>query len=231
MPSFQVNGTKRSISERVFSRDELGLPATSFVFCCFNNIHKINPFVFDGWMRILKQVEGSVLWLLEEYPSPVNNLIKEAAFRGADSKRLIFAKRLPTPEYLARYRVADLFLDTLPFNAGTTASDALWAGLPVLTQMGETFAGRMAASLLNAIHLPELITSTQKEFEAFTISLATQPYKIESIKQKLANNRLTTPLFDIEYFTKHIESAYTQMYERYQAGLEHDHIDAQQKLS
>lgn len=225
LPSFQVNDTKRTISDRKFSREELGLPPTSFVFCSFNNITKITPFIFDSWMRILKQVDGSVLWLLDESPAAVNNLRKEAVSRGVDSSRLIFAKRLPLPEYLARYRMADLFLDTLPYNAGTTASDALWVGLPVLTLMGETFAGRMAASLLNAIHLPELITTTQEKYEACAINLATQPDKLKDIKQKLANNRLSTPLFDIEYFTRNIESAYIQMYERYQAGLGPDHIN------
>lgn len=232
LPSFQANDSKRVISDRKFSREELELPATGFVFCCFNNVTKITPFVFDSWMRILKQVEGSVLWLLDENTTAVNNLRKEATNRGVNGDRLVFAKKnLALFEHLARYRMADLFLDTLPFNAGTTASDALWAGLPVLTQIGEPFAGRMAASLLNAIHLPELITNTQEEYEALAITLATHPDKLESIKQKLANNRLTTPLFDIEYFTKHIESAYTQIYERYQAGLEPEHIDTQQKLS
>ena len=224
LPSFQVNDSKRVVSDRKFSREELGLPATGFVFCSFNNIYKITPSVFDGWMRILKQVDGSVLWLLEDCSSTVKNLIKEAELRGVKGERLIFAKRLSASEYLARYRMADLFLDTLPYNAGTTASDALWTGLPVLTQAGEAFAGRMAASLLNAIHLPELITSTQDEYVALAVELAMNPYKMAKIKQKLTDNRLTTPLFDIDYFTKHIESAYTQMYERYQAGLTPDHI-------
>lgn len=224
LPSFQVNDTKREISDRVFTREDLGLPLEGFVFCCFNNITKINPTSFDVWMRILKQVEGSVLWLLDENPTAVNNLRKEAAARGIDGGRLVFANKLPLAEYLARYRMADLFLDTLPYNAGTTASDALWAGLPVLTQIGEAFAGRMAASLLNAIKLPELITTSQEDYERLAIKLATHPEKLEIIKEKLANNRLTTPLFDIEYFTRNIESAYTKMYEQSQAGLEPNHI-------
>ena len=226
LPSFQVNDTKRLISDRKFTREELGLPSNCFVFCCFNNITKIGPLNFDSWMRILQQVEGSVLWLLDENPTAVNNLRKEAAARGVDSSRLIFAKRETFPDYLARYRMADLFLDTLPFNAGTTASDALWAGLPVITQMGESFAGRMAASLLNAIQLPELITTTQEDYETLAVELALNPDKLAEVKQKLAKNRLTTPLFDIDYFTKHIEAAYAQMYERSQAGLEPDHISA-----
>jgi predicted O-linked N-acetylglucosamine transferase (SPINDLY family) len=131
---------------------------------------------------------------------------------------------MPSPDHLARHRLADLFLDTLPYNAHTTASDALWAGLPVLTRIGETFAGRVAASLLHAIGLPELITSTPQAYEALAIELATNPEKLAAIKRKLANNRLATPLFDTQLFTKHIEAAYAAMYERYQAGLAPDHI-------
>jgi predicted O-linked N-acetylglucosamine transferase (SPINDLY family) len=224
LPSFQVNDTKREISDRVFTRDELGLPPTGFVFCCLNNTAKINPAMFDSWMRILKQVEGSVLWMLGENATAINNLVQEAKSRGVEGSRIIFAKRETVPDYLARYRMADIFLDTLPFNAGTTASDALWAGLPVLTQIGETFAGRMAASLLNAIELPELITTSQREYEALAIELATHSDKLQKIKQKLAKNQLTTRLFDIENFTRSIENAYTQMYQRHHAGLPPDHI-------
>jgi len=224
LPSYQVNDTKRRIAEKVFTREELGLPPTGFVFCCFNNNYKITPNTFDCWMRILQQVAHSMLWLLGDHATTENNLRAEATRRGIDARRLIFAKRLPLPEYLARFRAADLFLDTTPYNAGATASDALWAGLPVLTYLGETFAGRMAASLLNAIHLPELVTATQQEYEAQAIALATQPGKLLEIKQKLAENRLTTPLFDTRYFCNHIEAAYTQIYERYHAGLLPDHI-------
>lgn len=175
-------------------------------------------------MRILGQVKGSVLWLFEDNPIAASNLKKEAVKRGVNAERLIFAKRMPLQEHLARHRLADLFLDTLPYNAHTTASDALWAGLPVLTCMGESFASRVAASLLNALHLHELITSTQDEYEALAIELATDPEKLAQIKQKLDNNRLTTPLFDTPLFTKHLEEAYTQMYERYHADLPPDHI-------
>lgn len=231
LPSFQANDTKRLISDRKFSRDELGLPATGVVFCSFNNTPKINPSMFDSWMRILKQVEGSVLWMLGENETAINNLKREAKLRGENESRIVFAKRETLPDYLARYRMADLFLDTLPFNAGTTASDALWAGLPVITQIGETFAGRMAASLLNAIQLPELITTTQANYEALAVELALNSEKLVEIKRKLADNRHTTPLFDIEYFTKHIEVAYTRMYERSQLGLMPDHIDTLQKAT
>ena len=175
-------------------------------------------------MRILKAVEGSTLWLFKDNPFAVDNLKKEASNHGIDSCRIVFAERMPLSEHLARHHQADLFLDTLPYNAHTTSSDALWAGLPVLTLMGESFASRVAASLLNAIGLPELITNTQEEYEALAIELATNPQKLADIKLKLANNRLTTPLFDTPLFTKNLESAYIKMYERYHAGLEPDHI-------
>ena len=222
--TYQVNDRKRVISDKAFNRSDVGLPSQGFVFCCFNNKYKITPHVFDRWMRILKQVEGSVLWLLEDNASSASNLKKEAVARGVSVERLVFAKRVPLPEHLARHKLADLFLDTLPYNAHTTASDALWAGVPVLTRIGETFAGRVAASLLNAIGLPELITTTSEAYEQMAIDLATHPEKLAAIKRKLAENRLTTPLFDTKLFTKHIEAAYTMMYERHQAGLPPDHI-------
>lgn len=222
--SYQVNDEKRLISDKRFSRAEVGLPDHGFVFCCFNNDYKITPSVFHRWMKILKRVEGSILWLFEGSAIVPWNLRKEATASGVDPERLVFAKGMLAPDHLARQRLADLFLDTLPCNAHTTASDALWAGLPVLTQVGETFAGRVAASLLNAIGLPELITSTPQAYEHLAIELATNPAKLARIKQKLADNRLTTPLFDTCLITKHIEAAYTTMYERYQAGLSPDHI-------
>ena len=222
--SYQANDCKRGISDKAITRFDVGLPSKGFVFCCFNNNYKITPRVFNSWMRILKQIEGSVLWLLEVNASAASNLKKEAVARGVSSERLVFAKRMPPPEHLARHKLADLFLDTLPYNAHTTASDALWAGLPVLTCLGATFAGRVAASLLNAIHLPELITTTLEAYEQMAIDLATHPEKMAVIKRKLAENRLTTPLFDTKLFTKLIEAAYTAMYERHQAGLTPDHI-------
>jgi predicted O-linked N-acetylglucosamine transferase (SPINDLY family) len=173
-------------------------------------------------MRVLKAVPDSVLLLYTGHQSASENLKIEAEKRGVNKTRLIFGEKLNRSQYLARFRAADLFLDTLPYNAGATASDALWAGLPVLTCMGESFASRVAASLLNAIGLPELITQTPKDYEALAIELATNPRKLQSIKSKLAANRLTTPLFDTALFTKHIEAAYVQMYERYQADLPPD---------
>jgi predicted O-linked N-acetylglucosamine transferase (SPINDLY family) len=222
--SYLVYDTQRSMPDRVFTKDELGLPKDSFVFCCFNNNYKITPSTFDGWVRILKAVKGSVLWLLEDNPIAVSNLRKEAQFRGLDPNRLVFAKRMDPSEYLARNYVADLFIDTFPYNAHTTAIDALWAGLPILTCMGESFASRVAASLLNAIELPELITTTQEQYEARAIELATNPEKLKAIKYKLERNRLTTALFDTPRFTKHIQAAYKQMYERYQADLRPNNI-------
>jgi predicted O-linked N-acetylglucosamine transferase (SPINDLY family) len=222
--SYQVNDRKRAISEKAFSREELGLPHDGFVFCCFNNSYKISPEVFDCWMGIIKNVKGSVLWLLEIGEPATCNLRMEAKARGIDPDRLVFAKKLPAPDHLARHRLADLSLDTLPYNAHTTASDALWAGLPVLTQIGETFAGRVAASLLNAIGLHELIAITARQYEEIAIELAINPEKLAAIKTKLANNRLSTPLFDTQLFTRHIENAYEAMYERHRMRMPPDHI-------
>ena len=224
LPSYQVNDRKRVISDKSFTRQELGLPEKGFVFCCFNNSYKILPATFDGWMRILKAVEGSVLFLYADNQSVEVNLKKEAVARSINSERLVFGKRIPGDEYLARYRACDLFLDTTPYNAGVTASDALWVGLPLLTLAGESFASRMAASLLNAIGIPELITTNQQGYEDLAIELAKNPKKLAAIKQQLADNRLTTPLFDAFLFTKNIEIAYVRMHERYQAGLQADHL-------
>jgi predicted O-linked N-acetylglucosamine transferase (SPINDLY family) len=224
LPSYQVNDSKRCIPDITFSRQQLGLPETGFVFCCFNNTYKITPATFDGWMRILKKVEGSVLFLYANNERSKSNLRKEAALREVDPERLVFGKPLAEAEYLARYRTADLFLDTLPYNAGTTASDALWVGLPVLSCAGETFASRVGASLLNAVHLPELITSTQEQYEKSAIELATHPKKLSAIRQKLMDTLYATPLFNTDLFTKHLETAYIKIYERYQADLACEHI-------
>ena len=222
---YQANDDQKKIGTYNFTRAELGLPEEAFVFCCFNNNYKIVPNVFECWMRILKQIKGSVLWLIEDNTAAASNLRKEAVARGIGAERLVFARRMPLSDHLARHRLGDLFLDTLPYNAHTTGSDALWAGLPVLAQIGDTFAGRVAASLLRAIDLPELITRTKEEYERLAIELATHPTKLEAIKEKLAN-WLTTPLFNTQTFTRHIESAYTVRHDRYQAGLPHDHISA-----
>ena len=217
--SYQVNDSKRVIADKTPSRAEVGLPSSGFVFCCFNYNYKITPDVFDIWMRLLGKVEGSVLWLLADSFSVYNNLRDEAAKRGIHPERLVFAARASLDEHLARQRLADLFLDTLPCNAHTTASDALWAGLPVLTRMGESFASRVAGSLLHAIGLPELITSTSEDYEALALELATSPEKLAAIKTKLKKNRESYPLFNTDRFRRHMESAYSSMWQRYQDGL------------
>lgn len=216
--SYQVNDSRRPIAARTPARTELGLPESGPVFCCFNNSYKITPPVFDIWMRLLDRVGGSVLWLLEDSAVAANNLRREAERRGIAAERLIFAPRMTLPEHLARQRAADLFLDTWPYNAHTTASDALWAGLPVLTRMGETFAGRVAASLLRAIGLPELITNDAAEYEARALELASAPALLGEIRLKLERNRATCPLFDTARFRRAIETAYVCMWERSQRG-------------
>jgi predicted O-linked N-acetylglucosamine transferase (SPINDLY family) len=178
-------------------------------------------------MRLLKTVNGSVLWLFEDNPTAAKNLRKEAANRGVDPARLVFAPRMELEDHLARHRVADLFIDTLPCNAHTTASDALWAGLPVLTQMGQSFAARVAASLLNAMDLPELITKTQDEYEARGIELANNPLRLTEIKKKLERNRETSPLFNGQLFARHIEAAYTEIHRRHLNGVKPDHINVE----
>jgi predicted O-linked N-acetylglucosamine transferase (SPINDLY family) len=222
--SYLPNDRSRRISGRKCSREEYGLAPSAFVYCCFNNSYKITPNTFESWMRILRRVDTGVLWLLEDNPTAKGNLQREAIKHGVDGERLIFAPRMELSEHLARHRAADLFLDTLPYNAHTTASDALWAGLPVLTLMGEAFASRVAASLLQSVGLPELITSTRLEYETAAIELAIDSPRLHGFKQKLAHNRLTAPLFDAGLFTRHLEDVYQRMYDRHQADLPPEHI-------
>lgn len=216
--TYQVNDSQRRIAQRTPTRLESGLPEAGFIFCCFNNNYKITPDVFDVWMRLLNEVKGSVLWLLEDNVSASRNLRVEAVRRGVAAGRLVFAPRMNLEEHLARHRLADLFLDTRPCNAHTTASDALWSGLPVITCMGNTFPGRVAASLLNAVGLPELITERLEEYEALSLKLATSPALLSEIREKLRRNRSNFPLVDAKRFCIHLESAYTFMWERYQRG-------------
>jgi protein O-GlcNAc transferase len=215
---YQPSDTTREIAEPAPSRVECGLPEAGFVFCCFNNSYKITPDFFDIWMRLLHAVPGSVLWLVESNALVKDNLRREAASRGVAAGRLVFALPVPLPEYLARLGLADLFLDTLPYNAGATANDALWAGLPVLTCSGATYAGRMAGALLTAIGLPELITTSLAEYEALALRLATEPGRLAALRQRLARNRSAMPLFDTARFTRHLEAAYRGMWERWRAG-------------
>jgi predicted O-linked N-acetylglucosamine transferase (SPINDLY family) len=224
LPSYQVNDSKRPLAQRTLARAELGLPATGFVFCSFNASYKITPDTFDSWMRILTAVPQSVLFLLGSSATAERNLRREASARGVAPERLVFGRSLPFADYLARYGAADLFLDTLPYNAGTTASDALWAGLPVLTCPGESFAARMAASLLTAAGLPELITADRPHYERLAIELATDPQRLAHLKQKLADNRPRCPLFDTAATTRNIEALYRQMYDRLLAGLPPQHL-------
>ena len=222
--SFLPPDNKRSISNKNFSRAEAGLPENGFVFCSFNNHYKITPEVFASWMRILGKVEGSVLWLIETNPTAERNLRKEAAARDVHPDRLVFAARISPSEHLARHHLADLFLDTLPYNAHTTASEALWTGLPVLTRCGEAFAGRVATSLLQAMQIPELVTTTADAFERMAINLASHRKQLASIKRRIAEKRLTTPVFDTVSFTRVIEKAYRMMVERHLNGLAADDI-------
>ena len=222
--SYQANDIHRIISKKRFTKSELGLPENGFVFACFNNSYKITPPTFDSWIKILAHVQGSVLWLLADNEIAKENLLAAAAARGLDPSRLIFAGRLSISEHLARHDLADLFLDTLPYNAHTTCSDALWAGLPVLTLMGSTFPGRVAASLLTSVGLEELITYSEKEFEAMAIYLATNPQKLGLIKENLIQNRLAHPLFDTPLFANKLEATYTEMYKKYQMDIGPDHI-------
>ncbi len=196
----------------------MGLPPDGFVFCAFHSTYKINPAMFDLWMRLLRQVDGSVLWLVADHPAVEANLRREAQARGVAPDRLIFARRLAYADHLARQRLADLFLDTLPFNGGTTTSDALWMGLPVLTRPGEAFASRMSASLLAAVGLSEMVVDSAADYEALAVKLARDPHRLGDIKARLARNRTTHPLFDTARFTRHLEAAYAEMWARHRRG-------------
>jgi len=196
-----------------------GLPKSGFVFCSFNNTYKFAPEMFDIWMRLLRQVDDSVLWLPRSNAAAMKNLREEAEKRSIASERLVFAPVIPASEdHLARLRAADLFLDTLPYNAHATASDALWAGVPLLTCAGRSFAARVAASLLNAAGLPELIVPSLDEYEALALALAHDPGRLKRLRAKLADQRMTAPLFDTAGYTRNLESAYTNMWEAHQRG-------------
>jgi predicted O-linked N-acetylglucosamine transferase (SPINDLY family) len=222
--SFQANPSHLTINSKKLSRDAFGLPEGLFVFCCMNNTWKINPDNVASWARILRKVPASVLWLSVSNTVARSNLLKTFTKEGIDNDRLIFSNRVTRVAYLDQYRFADLFLDSLPYNAGATASDALRMGLPVLTLAGRSFAGRMAASLLSNIGLSELVTTYIEQYESLAIELATNRDKLAAIKQRLCINFSSTPLFDARLFTQHIESAFQTAYSRYQSGLLPDHI-------
>lgn len=215
---FQANDDRREIDPAVPSRRDQGLPERGLVFCSFNNSYKLNPLFFGVWLRLLAATPESVLWLVGDNEWAENHLRSHGLSRGIAPERLIFGRRLPYAQHLARLGLADLCLDSLPFNAGTTASDALWAGVPILTCAGAGFAARMAGSLLRTIGLPELITDNVEEYEALALRLAGDPALLAGFRSRLAANRLTSPLFDTTRFCRDLESAYTSMWERYCRG-------------
>lgn len=222
--SYQANINYGAVAERPGSRAQFGLPETGFVYACFNKNAKITPETFSCWMRILKANDGSVLWLFKSNDVAQENLRKEAESRGVAGDRLVFAPWIPREAHLPRIQLADLFLDTFPYNAHTTASDALRAGVPVLTRTGRSFASRVAASLLHATGLSELITDSAAEYEARAIAIATDAELFDRIKRTLQDNLPTCPLFDARLFARHIESAYSEIYRRHQFGLPPDHV-------
>jgi predicted O-linked N-acetylglucosamine transferase (SPINDLY family) len=214
--SYQANDSRRPISEWKPTRAELGLPEKGFVFCCFNNTWKMTREIFEIWMRLLQAVPGSVLWLYRDHPEAARNLKAAAGARGVDPDRIVFAGPVKLEDHLARHRAADLFLDTLPYNAHTTCSDTLWAGLPIVTCKGDTFAGRVAASLLTSVGLPELITETLEDYEALALALANDPRRLKKIRAKLAAQRDTSALFDTKTFTRDLEAIYQRMWQTWQ---------------
>lgn len=215
---YQANDRERGIAAHTPSRASLALPAEGFVYCCFNSVYKISPAVFAVWLRLLQATPGSVLWLLQGNQTAQRNLLQAAAAQGIAAERLVFAPWLPHAEHLARYRAADLFLDTLPVNAHTTASDALWVGLPVLTCQGESFAARVGASLLHTLRLPELVTTDLAAYETRALALAQSPRALGHLRARLEAHRQATPLFDTARFCRHLEAAYETMWQTHAQG-------------
>jgi predicted O-linked N-acetylglucosamine transferase (SPINDLY family) len=217
--SYQVNDTRRIADPAVPTREEEGLPATGFVFAAFNNVYKITPHFFEAWMRLLAALPGSVLWLLSDSEDVRRNLRAQASALGIQPERLVFARRVPLSKHLARHAHAGLLLDNLPYNAHTTTSDALWMGVPVVTCIGNAFAGRVAASLLHAVGLKELVAHSLPEYEAMALRLALDASELQRLRNHLVAVRATAALFDVESFTAHLESAFEHMYHRWQQGL------------
>jgi len=223
--TYMVDDSKRVASERIFTRQEFGLPEDKFVYCCFNNGYKFNEQILDSWSTILENAKNSILWVSENNEVFQKNITAEFENRGIDKSRIIFLKKIDSmADHLARYALADLFLDTFPYNAHTTALDSLKAGVPVLACPGNSFASRVTASLLTAIGIPELISKNQTEYETLAIEMASNPEKLAAIKQKLANNRLSAPLFNTPLFARHLEAAYSSMMKRYWDDLPPAHI-------
>lgn len=223
--SYQVNDSSRKISSKIIKRSDFGLPENAFIFCCFNNSYKITPAIFDAWSSILKSVDESVLWLFEENLIASNNLISEAKKRGISRERIVFASRLPLEDHLARHQLADLFLDTVPYNAHTTASDALWANLPVLTCPGKSFASRVSASLLENLDLNELIAKSLEEYKSLAIFYAKNPHKLALVKNKLTKNKLSATLFNAEIFARNIEEAFEVIHSRHLENVPLDNVE------
>jgi len=229
LPFFQSNDSKRQIFSKIDIRENYGISKGTFVFCCFNSSYKIQPRLFQIWMEILKSVENSILWLIEGNELFKKNLLREAGKLGVSQNKILFAPQTSRQKYLERYQIADLFLDTLPYNAGTTASDALWSGVPVLTQIGNSYPGRMAASLLKTFDLHELIVNSIEQYKNVAIELASQPEILANIKSKLIKKRLNSPLFDSSLFIRNIELAYIKMYDQYHSDIFFEDIEILQK--
>ncbi len=225
--TYQVNDRTHPVATRTPLRSEAGLPEKGFVFCCFNNNFKVTPQMFAIWMRLLAKIEGSVLWLLQDNALVVRNLRAEAEARGVAGERIVFAGRVSSPDHLARQRLADLFLDTLPYNAHTTASDALRVGLPLVTCVGPAFPGKVAGGLLTACGMPELVTHSLADYEALALRLAMEPGLLKGLRSKLEANRATCALFDTDRYRRHIEAAYTRMHARTQQGLPPEQFDVE----
>jgi len=217
--SYQISDRKREKLENDLFKKNYNLPEDKFIFCCFNNIIKINPYIFNIWMNILKRNTNSVLWLLSDNTQAINNLKSEAKNRNINPERIIFAKRVNISENLNRYKLADLFLDTFPCSAHTTANDVLWAGTPLLTLIGESFASRVSASLLSSMNMKELITYSEKEYEDLAVKLSNDNKKILEIKQRLAIEKGNTTLFNSQLYTKNIELAYLEIWNNFRKGL------------
>lgn len=222
--SYQPNDDRRAIVECGDTRESLGLPPEGFVFCCFNQNYKITPREYDIWMRLLREVDGSVLWLMNGGATGEGNLRREAEARGVDPARLIFAPGRPHHQHLARLRHADLFLDTFCYNAHTTASDAMWGGLPVLTRVGHQFAARVGASLVTAMGMPDMVAADDQAYHDKALAIARSPALLAELRARVAANRLTQPLYDTRGYARQIERAYTLVHERRIAGLAPEHV-------
>ncbi len=230
LPSYQVNDSKRQISSKINNRENFGISKDAFVFCCFNSNYKIQPQAFQIWMEVLKSVENSILWLIESSEAFKKNLLREAGIVGIGQGKILFAPPTNRQEYLERYQVVDLFLDTLPYNAGTTASDALWCGVPVITHLGNSYSGKMAASLLKTLDLHELIVNSSEQYKNVSIDLANQPERLQKIKSKLIDRKQKSRLFDSKFFCRNLELAYIKMYEMHQLDKQFEDIEICQKI-